>query len=280
MRFEFFEKEDKLEVKYYEDGCDSCLSWRIPLRVVNEFVLWRPTVDVTQVKLPIKVEKKNCTFEIVHPKWVYLKEIYDNGYREVVGWDLPENVQEAIIQYYLKKRSKFKMSKVYIIMGSKSDIRVAQKAVDVLDDFGIDYKIHIASAHRTPLKVEDIIVEAEKEGCQVIIAIAGMAAHLPGVIASKTLIPVIGVPVAGSIGSGSDALFSIVQMPTGIPVACMAISGSANAALYAIQILALKDEEVKQHLALFRVELEKDVEKFDSQLQEEGIEQFRYSNTL
>lgn len=167
------------------------------------------------------------------------------------------------------------MSKVYIIMGSKSDIVIAQQALDILNGFGVNYKVHIASAHRTPLKIDEIVADAERDECPAIIAVAGMAAHLPGVIASKTLIPVIGVPVSSRVVAGQDALLSIVQMPPGIPVACMAINGAKNAAVYAIQIMANTDVKLKGKLELYRVDMAKEVEKVDSELNELGMYSFR-----
>jgi 5-(carboxyamino)imidazole ribonucleotide mutase len=124
----------------------------------------------------------------------------------------------------------------------------------ILKKFGIDYDFHISSAHRNPEKTVQLAKNAEAEGVQVIIAAAGMAAHLPGVIASHTILPVIGVPlVSGNLG-GMDALLSIVQMPTGVPVASVAIGGVKNAALLAIQILALHNPELKEKLRIYKEE--------------------------
>ena len=141
-----------------------------------------------------------------------------------------------------------------MILGSKSDLPVVEDAVKFMNDKNIPYKMEIASAHRTPKKLGKIIKDAEREGIKVIIAVAGYAAHLPGVIASKTLIPVIGVPVASSPLRGIDALFSIVQMPPGIPVATMGVgkSGAKNAFLYAIQILSLSNDEYLKLLKIYR----------------------------
>jgi phosphoribosylaminoimidazole carboxylase PurE protein len=125
----------------------------------------------------------------------------------------------------------------------------------ILKDFGVDYDFHISSAHRNPEKTAQLAKNAEAEGVQVIIAAAGMAAHLPGVIAAHTILPVIGVPlVSGNLG-GIDALLSIVQMPTGVPVATVAIGGVKNAALLAIQILALNNPELKEKLRIYRNQL-------------------------
>lgn len=134
---------------------------------------------------------------------------------------------------------KAKSPVVGIIIGSESDLPVISKAEDLLNDFGIEYEITVASAHRTPKKVEEFAKSAENK-YDVIIAGAGMAAALPGVVAAHTHLPVIGLPISSKALQGHDALFSIVQMPPGIPVACVAIDGGKNAAILAAQILALK----------------------------------------
>jgi 5-(carboxyamino)imidazole ribonucleotide mutase len=143
---------------------------------------------------------------------------------------------------------------IAVVMGSKSDEPVMQKCLQYLDYFGASYEVHIMSAHRTPDLVDRFALEAEQKGLQVIIAGAGMAAALPGVIAARTLLPVIGIPLEGSSLNGKDALYSIVQMPPGIPVATVAIgsAGARNAAILAVEILALKDAEFKQKLKTFR----------------------------
>lgn len=143
------------------------------------------------------------------------------------------------------------MKKVSVIMGSTSDWEVMKKACLILEEFSVSYTRDAISAHRTPDKLDEIILNAEKHGCKVIIAGAGGAAHLPGVIASKTILPIIGVPIMSKL-SGLDSLLSIVQMPSGIPVATMAIDGAKNAALYAISILALEDEEINKKLIAYR----------------------------
>jgi phosphoribosylaminoimidazole carboxylase PurE protein len=150
-------------------------------------------------------------------------------------------------------------AKVLIVMGSKRDEPVMLKAGRTLDQLGIPYSVEISSAHRNPEKTKRIAQRAERQGVRVIIAGAGMAAHLPGVIASHTTLPVIGVPLSGSALSGLDSLFSIVQMPSGIPVATMAIgeAGAKNAALFASEILALSDRRLKKALVSFRKELSK-----------------------
>ena len=140
------------------------------------------------------------------------------------------------------------MKKVGIIMGSDSDLPIIQKAVDVLKAFEVPYEVHIYSAHRTPVEARDFAVSARENGFGVLIAAAGMAAHLAGAIAANTTLPVIGIPCKGPVLDGMDALLATVQMPTGIPVATVAINGGANAALLALQILAVSDEELAHKL--------------------------------
>jgi len=146
---------------------------------------------------------------------------------------------------------------VLIVVGSKSDIETISGCGDLLKKFGVPFRQEISSAHRQPEKTIRLVRDAEKNGARVIIAAAGMAAHLPGVIASHTTLPVIGVPISGSALSGMDSLYSIAQMPAGIPVACMAIGshGARNAALLAIEILALSDDGLKKKLEAYRREL-------------------------
>ena len=141
------------------------------------------------------------------------------------------------------------MSKVSIIMGSKSDLPVAEKAINILKKFGVAYDIDVASAHRTPHRVEELVTKSDAD---VFIAIAGLSAALPGVIASFTTKPVIGVPVSGSINF--DALLSIVQMPPGIPVAAVGMDRGDNAATLAVEILAIMDDSLKSKLADYRKE--------------------------
>ena len=140
------------------------------------------------------------------------------------------------------------MKKVGIIMGSDSDLPIVSKAVDILKSFGVPYEVHIFSAHRTPVEARDFSINARANGFGVIIAAAGMAAHLAGAIAANTTLPVIGIPCKSSVLDGMDALLSTVQMPTGIPVATVAINGAGNAALLAIQILAVEDKELAARL--------------------------------
>ncbi|HOF98301.1 MAG TPA: 5-(carboxyamino)imidazole ribonucleotide mutase [Paludibacteraceae bacterium] len=154
-----------------------------------------------------------------------------------------------------------------IIMGSTSDLKIMEKAAKLLDEFEIPFEIHALSAHRTPKEVEDFALHAEKRGIEIIIAGAGMAAHLPGVIASMTTLPVIGVPIEASL-NGMDALFSIVQMPPGIPVATVGINAAQNAAILAVQILALKDEKINSKLKLYKENMKQKIVEANNQLKE------------
>ena len=140
------------------------------------------------------------------------------------------------------------MKKVGIIMGSDSDLPIVKKATDMLDSLGIPFEIHIYSAHRTPVEARDFAVNARANGFGAIIAAAGMAAHLAGAIAANTTLPVIGIPCKSSNLDGMDALLSTVQMPTGIPVATVAINGAGNAALLAAQIIAVEDKALASKL--------------------------------
>lgn len=142
--------------------------------------------------------------------------------------------------------------KAAIVMGSKSDTPVAEKAEKVLSEFGIQFETFVISAHRNPNKIKKFASEAEKNGFDVIIAIAGLAAHLPGVVASLTVLPVIGVPVDAGPLSGQDALYSIVQMPPGIPVASVGIGNAKNAAILAVQILSTKDASLRDKMKDYR----------------------------
>ena len=146
---------------------------------------------------------------------------------------------------------------VGVVMGSKSDAEVMQGALEVLTSLGIDHEVNVISAHRNPDKAREYAQSARKRGVEVIIAAAGMAAHLPGVLASWTTLPVIGVPMASGELKGVDALYSIVQMPTGIPVACVAIgsTGAKNAAYLAAEILGLKHDKILRAYEKYRSEL-------------------------
>ncbi len=140
------------------------------------------------------------------------------------------------------------MNKVGIVMGSDSDLPVIRKAVDVLKSFDVPFEVHVFSAHRTPVEARDFALHARENGISVLIAAAGMAAHLAGAIAANTTLPVIGIPCSGSKLSGMDALLATVMMPSGIPVATVAVDGGANAALLAVEILAVSDEALAAKL--------------------------------
>ena len=157
------------------------------------------------------------------------------------------------------------MARVGVIMGSKSDYEVMKDAVSVLEEFGIEYEKKIVSAHRTPDLLCEYAKTAKSRGIEVIIAGAGGAAHLPGMTASMTTLPVVGVPVKSRALNGVDSLLSIVQMPGGVPVGTMAINGAKNAALYAISILGITDKEVSKKLEMYREKQTKDV--FSSELE-------------
>ena len=153
-------------------------------------------------------------------------------------------------------------------MGSKSDLPVLKDVFSVLKSFGVEYDARVISAHRTPEAVEAFAKGAQARGIKVIIAAAGMAAALPGVIAANTTLPVIGVPIKGSVLDGVDALYSIIQMPPGIPVATVAINGAMNAAILAIQMLALSDAQLADSLAQYKRGLKKKIEKANEDLKE------------
>ena len=145
------------------------------------------------------------------------------------------------------------MKKIGIVMGSDSDLPIIRKATDMLDKFGAAYEVHVWSAHRTPVEARDFALNARKNGFGAIIAVAGMAAHLAGALAANTTLPVIGIPAESGPLSGMDALLSTVQMPTGIPVATVAVNGGGNAALLALQILAVSDGDLAAKLDAKRV---------------------------
>lgn len=165
--------------------------------------------------------------------------------------------------------------KVGIVMGSNSDLPVMRKCAEALDLFGIGYEMVISSAHRHPEKTARYARGAVDAGLQVIIAGAGGAAHLPGVIASMTLLPVIGIPIAIEPLHGVDSLYSIVQMPQGIPVATVSVNGAYNAGLLAVQILAVHDQKLLHRLNIYRQSLAAKVEENDSLLREQEIERKR-----
>jgi len=157
--------------------------------------------------------------------------------------------------------------KVSIIMGSTSDLPVMEKAAKLLDEMGVDFEMNALSAHRTPAEVEQFAREAEGRGVRVIIAGAGMAAALPGVIAANTTLPVIGVPIKGML-DGLDALLSIVQMPPGIPVATMGVNGAQNAAILAVEMLALSDEALALKMKNYKESLKGKIIKANMELAE------------
>lgn len=158
------------------------------------------------------------------------------------------------------------MKKVGIIMGSDSDLPVVKKCTDMLDTLEIEYTVHVYSAHRTPIEAADFTKSAKENGYAVIIAAAGMAAHLAGAIAANTTLPVIGIPCKSAALDGMDALLSTVMMPSGIPVATVAINGGANAALLAAQILALSNKALDERLAAMREENRKKVLEKDEKI--------------
>jgi 5-(carboxyamino)imidazole ribonucleotide mutase len=160
-------------------------------------------------------------------------------------------------------------AQVLIVMGSDSDLPVMQEAADMLTKFGVPWEMRISSAHRSPVRTATLASEAAGRGVRIIIAGAGMAAHLAGVVASKTTLPVIGVPMPGGALNGVDALYSTVQMPAGIPVATMAIgkAGAKNAGIFAVQILALSDERLNTALGDYRIEMDSECAQKDTAIQ-------------
>lgn len=157
---------------------------------------------------------------------------------------------------------------VSIIMGSTSDLPVMEKAMKFLDDMEVPFEVNALSAHRTPDAVETFAKEAAGRGLKVIIAGAGMAAALPGVIAASTTLPVIGVPIKGSVLEGMDAMLSIIQMPPGIPVATVGVNGAMNAAILAVEIMALADEQLAKKMAAYKEGLGAKIEKANKDLAE------------
>lgn len=161
------------------------------------------------------------------------------------------------------------MRKVGIIMGSDSDLPTVRKAIDTLASFGVPYEVHIYSAHRTPAQAQSFAASARDNGFGVLICAAGMAAHLAGAIAANTVLPVIGIPMKSSNLGGMEALLSTVQMPSGIPVATVAINGAKNAAVLAAQILAVSDDELAAKLDAARVEMAQQIAAKEAKLQSE-----------
>jgi len=164
--------------------------------------------------------------------------------------------------------------KVGIVMGSDSDLPVMKDAAEILEKFGINYEIEIISAHRTPDLALEYGRSAEERGIEVIIAGAGGAAHLPGVLAALTTLPVIGVPIMSQALKGLDSLLSIVQMPAGIPVATVAINNARNAGLLAVQILAIKYPELREKLKAFREKMKEEVIQKGKRLKEKGYKAY------
>lgn len=159
--------------------------------------------------------------------------------------------------------------KAAIVMGSKSDYPVVERTEKILDEFGVEYETRILSAHRTPKAAEELSRTAEEKGIEVIIAAAGKAAHLAGVLAAGTPVPVIGIPVKSSTLDGLDSLLSVVQMPKGIPVATVAIDGAENAGLLAVQILSVKYPKLRDQMKAYKQKMEEDILKLDREFQQE-----------
>jgi phosphoribosylaminoimidazole carboxylase, PurE protein len=159
------------------------------------------------------------------------------------------------------------MSQIGVIMGSDSDYKIMEDALKILRQFKLDFEVKISSAHRTLDRTVDWVRAFEDQGGKIIIAAAGLAAHLPGVVAGATILPVIGVPLSSGALEGIDALYSIVQMPPGIPVATVGIGAARNAALLAVQILAFQDEALSKKVREYRTQMMKDIEAKDEALQ-------------
>ena len=175
---------------------------------------------------------------------------------------------------FISKLWRMYMKKVGIIMGSDSDLPIVQKAVDMLKSLEVPYEVHIYSAHRTPVEARDFAVNARENGFGALICAAGMAAHLAGAIAANTTLPVVGIPCKGGMMDGLDALLATVQMPTGIPVATVAINGAGNAALLAAQIIAVSDPELAEKLDVPYMAVETDYSQSDSGQLSTRIEAF------
>ncbi|MEG2406540.1 MAG: 5-(carboxyamino)imidazole ribonucleotide mutase [Clostridiales bacterium] len=164
--------------------------------------------------------------------------------------------------------------KVIIIMGSDSDLPQMAAAAQILEELGVPFGIHVSSAHRTPEKTHEIVSEGEKAGAKVFIAAAGGAAHLAGVVASATALPVIGVPIATNVMGGMDSLLSTVQMPPGIPVATVAIGGAKNAGILAAQILSVSDAALGEKIKDYRLNMGETVKKKDGKLQSMTVKEY------
>ncbi len=160
--------------------------------------------------------------------------------------------------------------KVAVFLGSENDFDVVKDGLEILKEFGVPFRLEVTSAHRSPERTARLVREVEADGAAVVIAVAGRAAHLPGVVAAQTTLPVIGVPVEGAATAGLDALLSIAQMPKGVPVACMGLGrhGAANAALLAIEILSLQDAGLREKHRVFRERMAADVEAASRRLRD------------
>lgn len=161
------------------------------------------------------------------------------------------------------------MSKIAVIMGSKSDLSVVKPAISIVKSFGVEVEVHVISAHRTPDEAHEFASNARKNGIDVIICAAGKAAHLGGVIAASTTLPIIGLPVKTDMMGGLDSLLSIVQMPSGIPVATVGVNGGENAGLLALQILGVKDSEIEAKLDAYKKKMREKINLDDQALQKD-----------
>jgi 5-(carboxyamino)imidazole ribonucleotide mutase len=168
--------------------------------------------------------------------------------------------------------------KIGIIMGSDSDLPIMKEACKVFEEFEVDYDLQVISAHRTPEVAREYALNAQKNNFKTIIAGAGKAAHLPGVIAASTLVPVIGVPIRTSTLGGADSLYSMVQMPGGIPVATVALNGAKNAALLALQMIAIEDQEIKDKLKSYRNSMRDQVVNTSNELSNKGYKNYLQEN--
>lgn len=156
--------------------------------------------------------------------------------------------------------------KVSILMGSISDRKISDKVVDILEQFEVEHEVRVISAHRTPYKAIEFVENAEDNGVEIIIAIAGKAAHLAGILAGLSVLPVIGIPVKSSTMDGLDSLLSVVQMPKGVPVATVAIDGGENGGLLAVQMLSIKYPKLRERFKEYKLKLIEEVEKMDEEL--------------
>jgi len=170
------------------------------------------------------------------------------------------------------------MSQVGVIMGSDSDYKIMEESMKILREFELDFEVKISSAHRTLERTVEWVKGFEAQGGKLIIAAAGLAAHLPGVVAGATILPVIGVPLSSGAMAGIDALYSIVQMPPGIPVATVGIGAARNAALLAVQILAIQDKPLSAKVKNYRAQMQKDIEAKDEALQKKVSEGIKGTN--